>query len=775
MIHPIDLLNIRSGVNIYSYTTMDADSIADKDYAVPPNVPQGGNETTATHTTTAATSLYYDNNTSNNQTNRLQTTPLPPNNGTIRMSHVLERVGKVDDRGEGKLRRIDTEGGNTTAICNLAQTFVSSSDANNCNAFTNGNNTSNNSNTIINNNNQPLTTIPPPPPPTKTTNTLFSTYDYQTKTETFPSEIKISTERRRIICACIEQVFKIKSPRDFQVFAVYCMVFLSSQVLYLIRKTGEGKSLVVLTTAAMLRGVTIVFVPLIGLGSDQVNKCIDIEKGIEAYHIDENKGDDFKLLCERLFAITPNNEGRTATSTILFCSPHSLDPSTTFSKVLMKLAQRKLITSVFIDEAHTIHRDGKHGSNFRSEFDIGVSNLMNIIDKQETNINVSIMSATLTEEYQKTVTELINKEPTVVCWGEMSRRNISLGVGIVGKPHAAIKRKLQNDYVENPQRKTLVYTNSKTIAETTLTRTSEGVLESLNVDGDVIALTGDGGVMMKTFIMAMFCESSTNNDKDKIDDSDVDMVLPNLLIVPSTASGNAGISSKGCDRCYRYSIPPNLIDICQEMGRVDRGHDAQPGQHRYYIYMSFDDVMNLFVRTYQKDSNSVRAFELKELLAVLHFTVLPQRCLHVHLEDMFEKPCTNVERQPCGNMCTFCNSGHVEFTKQFSRQGLVSVLLSNIFDKGSVSISVFKKGLNEHVTDIYGSDNASTKSISAGNIHALGLQLVASGLVEVVVEDKLIGKESLKKSDIRLKLGKENDKLLILDESNWRKHQFNCT
>ena len=49
-----------------------------------------------------------------------------------------------------------------------------------------------------------------------------------------------------------------------------------SQVIYLIRKTGEGKSLVITTTVALLCGVTIVMVPLLGLGSDQVNKAVNL-------------------------------------------------------------------------------------------------------------------------------------------------------------------------------------------------------------------------------------------------------------------------------------------------------------------------------------------------------------------------------------------------------------------------------------------------------------------------------------------------------------------
>ena len=127
-------------------------------------------------------------------------------------------------------------------------------------------------------------------------------------------------------------------------------------------------------------------------------------------------------------------------------------------------------------------------------------------------------------------------------------------------------------------------------------------------------------------------------------------------------------------------------------------------------------------------------------------------------------------------MCTFCAGGHLEFTKCFNINGLRNVLLTSFCDKGSVSLPDFKKLLTQHATKIYGGDEALVKSLSPGNLHALGLQLVASGFVEVTVkDDNLIGKETLQKKDIVLKLGKKNDDLLIIDNANWEKHPFNCS
>ena len=337
-------------------------------------------------------------------------------------------------------------------------------------------------------------TITPPTP------TLFSTYDYAARRDIFP--IPIPERVKQIIISTIIAISSIGSPRPFQVFAIYCMVFLCSQVVYLIRKTGEGKSLVIITTAALLRGVTIVMVPLIGLGSDQVNKAVNLGQRIEAYHVDENVGKDFLCLMKRLLSIKTRG-GHSGSSIILYCSPQSLSPTTNLSRCLKQLARLNLITAVFVDEAHTIHREGYHGSKFRTEFDSGFSNLVDIMNLQSKQPNgkypnLGIMSATLRKEYQATLEKISKKKPTIVCWGEMSRRNIAFIVHILGQPSSGIRRLLSAAYKEHRSRKVLLYSNSKTNAETTLTSVAESVLDEHNIIGDVIALTGDCGIMMKT-------------------------------------------------------------------------------------------------------------------------------------------------------------------------------------------------------------------------------------------------------------------------------------
>ena len=64
----------------------------------------------------------------------------------------------------------------------------------------------------------------------------------------------------------------IDSPRDLQVVSINQGTFNDDTIMHLISKTGSGKSAVPLTIATLRRGVTIIMVPLLGLGSDQVEK-----------------------------------------------------------------------------------------------------------------------------------------------------------------------------------------------------------------------------------------------------------------------------------------------------------------------------------------------------------------------------------------------------------------------------------------------------------------------------------------------------------------------
>jgi len=114
----------------------------------------------------------------------------------------------------------------------------------------------------------------------------------------------------------------IQTPHDWQIRAISDIAFSRDTSTYLIAKTGSGKSAVPLTVGSLLTGITATMVPLVGLGSDQVNKCSNPDNFIEGYHLDEHRGRDGGILRKRLLSVSEYEADNV--SIFLYASPQSL-------------------------------------------------------------------------------------------------------------------------------------------------------------------------------------------------------------------------------------------------------------------------------------------------------------------------------------------------------------------------------------------------------------------------------------------------------------------
>jgi hypothetical protein len=107
-----------------------------------------------------------------------------------------------------------------------------------------------------------------------------SLYDGTTSIAVTPFN-EICLKRKRIITSAISQIFHIDTPRDWQIEAIHHVLFRRAPLTIVSRRTADGKSLVPLCVGAVKRGVVVVLVPLLGLGSDQVEKSIVADHKIE--------------------------------------------------------------------------------------------------------------------------------------------------------------------------------------------------------------------------------------------------------------------------------------------------------------------------------------------------------------------------------------------------------------------------------------------------------------------------------------------------------------
>ena len=561
-------------------------------------------------------------------------------------------------------------------------------------------------------------------------------------------------------------VFGIDTPRDFQVEAINHCAFDDDSSLYLIIRTADGKSLVPLTTAILRRGITIVLVPLVGLGSDQVDKATVLEHGVKAYHIDEHKKKDARALRERLLSFT--REEANYTTILIYINPQNfvrdpLRPNAGWFHVFATLAKEGLISLICIDEAHTVEQCGR---NFRPEFLEATKSLCAIRKTMPRPVPIICMSATLRENDQDRLSKLLELDNPSVLSGSLERRSIMFVTKVSGDPASSIRTCLDLNLKEDQDKQILIYTNSKSNAEGALLEMAESLLEEKHLrTGSPMtyadSITGGDGIKRKTTTMdAVTSFSSIHNgyepDKsytisDITSSGDDPIILPPNQVVTATATANCGVSSNELAHCKHKGHPPTLYDVVQEMGRVNRMLLALPGSNTYEIHVSADSYVSLYVRTMTNSSPLERSQQLIHLNEVNCMLLLPSMCYHSFIELYFEAEPT--PKSDCGQFCSYC-LGHTKlYAGVFYKRKLVSILTTKIFSGSNKAphYKSFIKTIKQYKEYIFHEEHIPKKK--TGPIHALVLQLLAAGIISVGISDvSKIGTDKLNASHVVITL-----------------------
>jgi hypothetical protein len=351
----------------------------------------------------------------------------------------------------------------------------------------------------------------------------------------------------------LSAVWNIKNPREYQIKAIFYLVFLRVWMMYLIRKTGEGKSLVLLGMATMLRGVTICLVPLLGLESSQASKSRSVKHRVEGYHIDEYCDQDFNLLSRQMRLYSRAERS----SIIVYISPQKLKQGSRWCRLLNDMAAAGYISSICIDEAHaTVEQCESFHPEFKDAIN-SIKYLQPISKRHHPNIDII--------PEQISFNRLIGSTPELVMWGPMDRCSVGIFTRVDGEPLSHLINLWVTDTSKTPDMKSLIMKNSAAAADGRIIDRLEKVSKKLplahfdlkNPNNCFMSFTGDCGLMMKMMLMESFC--------GECDDS-----LPTVVCMPCTAAAHCGVSSKKCKQCYGYGPCPNWYDLVQEMGLVDR-------------------------------------------------------------------------------------------------------------------------------------------------------------------------------------------------------------
>jgi ATP-dependent DNA helicase RecQ len=180
---------------------------------------------------------------------------------------------------------------------------------------------------------------------------------------------------------------------------------LAGRRVLFIEKTGFGKSLCFQFPATQLKGITIVFSPLIALMRDQVRSMQD--KGIRAAAINSNQEDAENAA---IIAKAQNNQ-----LDILYIAPERMENATWISA-----AREMKIAMVVIDEAHCI---SMWGQSFRPNY----RRIVNLVKLLPKNFPVLATTATATPRVQADIIEQVGTD-LIPIRGQLLRSNIRLFV-----------------------------------------------------------------------------------------------------------------------------------------------------------------------------------------------------------------------------------------------------------------------------------------------------------------------------------------------------------
>ncbi len=180
---------------------------------------------------------------------------------------------------------------------------------------------------------------------------------------------------------------------------------LAGKRVLFIEKTGFGKSLCYQFPATQMKGVTIVFSPLIALMRDQVRSML--EKGIRAAAINSNQEENQNAT---IIAKAQKNQ-----LDILYIAPERMENASWISA-----ARDMKISMVVIDEAHCI---SMWGQSFRPNY----RRIINLIRLLSKNFPVLATTATATPRVQEDILQQVGTD-LIPIRGRLIRPNLRLFV-----------------------------------------------------------------------------------------------------------------------------------------------------------------------------------------------------------------------------------------------------------------------------------------------------------------------------------------------------------
>jgi len=369
--------------------------------------------------------------------------------------------------------------------------------------------------------------------------------------------------------------------------------------IILIDKTSGGKSHSLRMLGTLLKGIHLIFHPVLAMTADQMIKfeCGSDKYGlIEAYNLDEIANS--KSVQHRLIAILKRLKKGTTTTIFLFSSPQFLCKNRNFCSILINLGRVGMLRSVAIDE---VHLWAKHGSSFRSE----IRQLKNdFFDPTFKNSNRSPLfvgaSATLSNLALSMISELTTIEfPIDHCvWAEYSQfeqDSIHMSHNLTSTYTKQLDKVI--DYLADNEGTAFIYCNSKSLTHKLLP-SLEAKIDDRSIEADVIHIHGS---MSKT---------------EKISFT---KLLEGAIVVPvfhprvllATAAADVAIDHPQVELVLNMEWPDDIPTLVQRRGRASRG--GQPS--KFILVAALSAHISKVSQIYRQLSGEEKADNEDDLIA----------------------------------------------------------------------------------------------------------------------------------------------------------------
>ena len=395
----------------------------------------------------------------------------------------------------------------------------------------------------------------------------------------------------------------------------------------LIRKTGEGKSLVFLVTGACIGGVTLCISPLLSLATDQSRKVLKHAHStctVSSFHLDEMSPSNLDKLQTSLMRLPPN------VSAFIFASPQCIRNRHHFRNYLLS---NNLIKFVVVNE---IHLFTKFGNTFRGEFGQLKRSLFDKLRQSALKVPSLFMTATCTLDTITDMERISGYSFERRHWPSpsmMSHRAVGIEARYTHHHFSLLKRTIAAAIKPTPsrpgiQRKVIIYMPARMRALSTSERLGQflDTLPNLHMI-DIITLVGTMTKEEKAFYTNTFLSQTPTNKYN-----------PHILCATSGVR-NAGIDSSQIGVVYRLGMPENITDFFQEKGRAGRYDNALPNDNRYLLCFSIENLIYLFKRAMNPEEsilNEEYRFRMITELLQIAKVLASDLCFNVHriLQDI---------------------------------------------------------------------------------------------------------------------------------------------